>query len=53
MLYSYDKVIPILFWLGFLALGIVTSLNGQSQSEVHSKRSAQIVEMNATAYASK
>lgn len=51
MLYSYDKVIPILFWLGFLALGIVTSLNGQS--EVHSKRSAQIVEMNATAYASK
>jgi hypothetical protein len=46
--YPFDKVIPILFWLGFFALGIATSLDGQSK--VYSKRGTQIAEMKTTAY---
>jgi len=48
MIYSSDKVVPILFWIGFLVLGIVTSLNGPS--ELHSKRRVQIAETNDVAY---
>jgi hypothetical protein len=48
VLHTFDKVIPILFWLGFFALGIATSLHGQSK--VYPKRGAQIAEMKTTAH---
>ncbi len=48
MIKSTDKVLPILFWIGFIVLGIVTNLNGQN--EPHSKRSVQIAETNDAAY---
>jgi hypothetical protein len=48
MLYTFDKVIPILFWLGFFALGITTSLD--SQSKVYSKSGAETAKLKTTAY---
>lgn len=48
MLCNFEKMIPILFWIGFFALGIATSLNGQSK--VYSKRGPQIADMEAAAH---
>lgn len=48
MLNTFNKVIPILFWLGFFGLGIATSLD--SRSNVYSKRGTETAKLITTAH---
>ncbi len=48
MIYGFDKVVPLLFWLGFFVLGIATSLDGRSK--IYSTREPQIAEAKARNY---